>query len=91
MAGIAGRGHAVVLSQHPRGRIQIHLRNERAVGDAMLALVVDFRLRVVRTQMAVAQLSGWRRWPAKGWRLWQMEQEPFKPSQFTRPMPSWAG
>jgi hypothetical protein len=30
VAGIACRGHAVVLSQHPEGRIQIHLRNECA-------------------------------------------------------------
>jgi hypothetical protein len=54
VAGVAGRGHAVVLSQYPGGRIQIHLRNECAVGDAMLALVVNFRLWVARAQMAVA-------------------------------------
>ncbi len=65
MAGGARRSRGVVHTQHPIRRVQVQVVLQVAVGDAVLGLLVDLLLRVVRAEVALAAVLGLPRAPRR--------------------------
>src|SRR5262249_33256031 len=53
VACVTGGRRVVVLAQDPGGSVQVHLGDQSPVGHAVFALIVDLRLRMVGSQVAI--------------------------------------
>ena len=58
VAAGARRRRGIVASEHPLSGVEVHLIPEIAIGHAVLGLLVDFLLRVVRPEVTLSAVLG---------------------------------